>query len=60
MRLANQFLCALHNPSFGERGIMAKILFMQQSQEELEVELKREIKDIRKYIADQENKNKEI
>jgi hypothetical protein len=31
LRLANQFLCALHNPSFGERGIMAKIRFMQQS-----------------------------
>jgi hypothetical protein len=31
LRLANQFLCALHNPSFGERGIMAQTLFMQQS-----------------------------
>ena len=31
MRLANQFLCALHNSSFGERGIMTKIRFMQQS-----------------------------
>ena len=31
LRLANQFLCALHNSSFGERGIMTKIRFMQQS-----------------------------